>query len=143
MLSTDASTSRVHRLAGTPVLWHYTCDHGRLALGEFGTLLPPAYLTHRSTDVPRWASALFGLMWATDLDTPWRDALGLTMDTMACDRTAHRYRVRAPGLFTPYLDARADLPARITRALEGADGAMPRHWWVTDIPAPVQYDPRP
>jgi hypothetical protein len=38
MLSTEVSTSRIHRY-GTPPLWHYTCDHGRAALGDLGTLV--------------------------------------------------------------------------------------------------------
>lgn len=129
---------------GTPPLWHYTCDHGRLGLGDIGTLLPPAYLTTRNLDhLPHATRVLLELTWATDLDHPWPNALGLTRHTIHCDRTAHRYRVRAPGLFVPYLDARANYPAAMRRALETADGAMPRHWWVSDVPAPVQYDPTP
>ena len=119
-------------------LYHFTCDHGRHALGTSGVVLPLAQWNPRAAArlTPERA-AIARLSWFTDLDAAVRDALGLTSTALACDRTQFRYRVTAdpvpclPWLLSPYrrgwmLD------------LERAPGAMPRHWYVADTSVRVE-----
>lgn len=109
-------------------LYHYTCDDGHAAIGKVGVLRP-------GPD---------GLIWLTDMRTPNRDALGLTMHILKCDRTRHRYRVTDPSYAVPWIEYRKTLDDPWWRAeLEFADGARPRHWFVTTAPVPVEYDPIP
>jgi hypothetical protein len=77
------------------ILYHYTCDHGRAELGDSGKLIPPTALIPPSaiSRHPKWQQTLFDLIWLTDLDVPLREALGLTSNTVTCDRTQFRYRV--------------------------------------------------
>jgi hypothetical protein len=125
----------------TTTLWHYTCNHGRLGLGDAGHLVTPAELG-AGTDLPRWALELRHLIWATDLDHPWRDALGLTQTITGCDRTVWRYRITSPEAFTWFPDAWPTWHnPRLARELMMSDGAMPRHWWVAERHAAVVYDP--
>lgn len=118
-------------------LWHYTCHHGWAALGNVGELVPARNLTDRIP--PGWWPGDF--VWTTDLAAPIRDALGLTMELAACDRTRHRYRVTDPATCTPWVDVRHVFPD--AHLLENAPGARPRHWWVSPLPVPAVYDPRP
>lgn len=122
----------------SPTLFHYTCDHGHKALGSGScTLLP---LTgQRLTPAPPAGGAF---VWLTDLDVPFRAALGLTSVALRCDRTAHRYRVTG-GDATPlrWLQARRLFPPAYRDALERAPGAMPAHWWVAGEGVPAVYDP--
>lgn len=120
----------------TATLWHYTCDHGALALGEAGTLIPPLWQVESVPEgFPPLAYALLSLVWATDLDPPDRYALGLTRDTMAqrCDRMAYRYTVPARS-FVRWGRIRSALPPGLSDALEQAPGAMPAHWFVAQGP---------
>jgi len=118
-------------------LWHYTCDHGRAALGESGRVIPAHRITDRATaPTGRYA-------WFTDLGTPVREALGLTMNLTTCDRTAHRYRVTDEASVVPWMEVRRDFPADWREGLEGIPGARPRHWWVAVGPVPVVLDERP
>jgi len=126
-----------------PTLWHYTCHHGHLALGQAGSLIPPLALGARYDALPPWARDLGYLVWATDLGNPWPEPLGLTRHLGGCDRTEYRYRVTDPAALTPYLDTWRTLDPRLARTLVMADGAMPRHWWVSRDPVPVAYDPTP
>ncbi|HEX5972559.1 MAG TPA: hypothetical protein VFY85_11570 [Gemmatimonadaceae bacterium] len=124
-------------------LYHYTCAHGCQAIGETGVLVPIRRLAppeslaslteHR---VPPWMA---DLIWLTDLDFPMRAALGLTSYTLGCDRTSYRYRVLDESTARPWLKVRRELVGGLD--LELADGAMPRHWWVSWAPVPVEYDP--
>jgi hypothetical protein len=85
-----------------------------------------------------WA-ALLRISWFTDLDHPYREALGLTMSTVGiCDRTTYRYRVLDAAGVVPWLHSaeRARWPQ--LRALERATGAMPRHWYVAAVPVAVE-----
>ena len=106
-------------------LYHFTCDHGRAGIGRAGVILP----NRRSP---------LQLAWATDLDHPTREQLGLTSITLTCDRMAFRYRI---------LDASAWLPWHTLPEHEGAwslldlaPGAAPEHWWVTRVPSPARLD---
>lgn len=115
----------------TPDLWHYTCDHGRAALGTTGVLLPNAA-----------APGLPPLVWATDMpaaNDP--EALGLTSVILDCDRTAHRYAITDPAGFTRWGRVRSHYPDWARDALELADGAQPARWWVSPTPAPATLAP--
>jgi len=110
-------------------LWHYTCDHAHAAIGAVGTL--------HTIGVARY-------IWLTDLAEPDRDALGLTMRLVTCDRTAHRYRVMGDPIVYRYSDVRlGDFTATERDGLEGEPGALLRHWWIAPGPVPVLYDPIP
>lgn len=115
-------------------LWHYTCAHGDLGIGARGILLPPLWqISEVPLGLPLGAYTLLGLIWATDMDPPNREALGLTSATLSCDRTTHRYAVPAR-LFIRWGAARDRAPAELVNALERARGAQPARWWVTDTP---------
>lgn len=127
---------------GAPLtLWHYTCDHGRTLIGDPGILVPALEL------VPMTQRDDVGItgrvVWLTDLDTPIRDALGLTSRILRCDRTAHRYRVDHPGYATRYVEWARTLDRETRHSLELAPGAMPMHWYVSTRPVRVTYDPAP
>ncbi|MGH9252915.1 MAG: hypothetical protein ACRD0W_25905 [Acidimicrobiales bacterium] len=104
-------------------LYHYTCDHGAARIGDSGILQPH-----------------LGLVWLTDLDVPMREALGLTSHILNCDRIVHRYRVTDTASCQRWLTY---LGRRWQLDLELADGARPAHWWVSEQPVPVVYDPKP
>lgn len=116
------------------LLWHYTCDHGRAGIGDVGVLRSSADLSAKSAAVAARDPAMRDLLswcWLTDLDTPMRDALGLTSHLSKCDRTAHRYQVldgRA-GIIR-WTEARRYFDAELRDELESAPGAMPMHWFV-------------
>jgi hypothetical protein len=125
------------------ILYHYTCEHGRAALGDSdGVVVPPRVHSPGHLDsLPVRFGVLAELSWFTDLDVPYREALGLTstLDGM-CDRTRYRYRVVADRDVERWLRSRwRTVP--VLRALEHAPGAMPSHWYVSSHPVPVVYDP--
>jgi hypothetical protein len=113
----------------TAPLFHYTCTHGRVALGVGGTLQPPFMQGANPDRVPDDAAPLLAMVWATDLSTPRADALGLTRTTITCDRTLFRYTVPAAA-FNRWGRVRSQLPTPLVDALELARGAEPAHWWV-------------
>lgn len=107
-----------------PDLWHFTCGHGRRALGKRGLLvapLPHPMLAHR-------------LIWLTTEAAPDRERTGLTMRFQRCDRMAYRYRVLQPQRCTPWLGSeyRAGASANVIEDLESFGD--PEHWWVTAVP---------
>lgn len=107
-----------------PALWHYTCPHGRIRIGKRGSLRP----------------GLDGLVWLTDLDVAHRDALGLSMTLIDCDRTAYRYRVLDGALVIPWTRARRLLdPVRVD-AIESTPGVLVRHWFVCPTPVRAELD---
>ncbi len=122
--------------------WHYTCTHAHAKIGVTGTLTPLRDLVSDEAFAgwPAWRKRTLDIVWLTNLDQPWREALGLTSKTLGCDRTAHRYRVIG---YSPmrYTAVRRDLPKLLRDGLENAPGAMPVHWWLAYTPVPVVYDP--
>ena len=116
-------------------LYHYTCDHGRRALGDECVLLPAAA---RIEDTGPWTGEL---VWLTDLAHPHREGLGLTSHILDCDRTAHRYRVLPGALVDRWTTFARGLPRGYRESVEGAPGAMPAHWWVAVAGVPAVYDP--
>lgn len=130
-------------------LFHYTCGHGRKGLGDMGlvkpyTLLVKDTLTTSDLGLDPILQWLQQRVWFTDMATPNRDALGLTMNYTRCDRTKWRYRLTVPpaeaGL-EAWMEARDHVPATIRDLLERSPGARPRHWWVAhNREVPVIYD---
>lgn len=121
-------------LAAPATLWHYTCVHGRIALGVGGTLLPVALQRPDVAErVNPAAQELLAMVWATDLSYPDPFALGLTRATIVCDRTRFRYRVPASA-FTRYGRVRHRMRPDLRNALESAYMAEPVHWWVAFTP---------
>jgi hypothetical protein len=127
----------------TRKLYHYTCQHGRLAIGSYGYVLPLWSWNPRAGARlgERWRP-LAEVSWFTDLDSPWPPrALGLTRSTIRCDRTQYRYRVVDDRDVVPWLDS----PYRREPLLllERAGGALPRHWYVATKPVVVALDELP
>ena len=122
--------------------WHYTCEHGRKEIGETGRLISATALAgpQRFALMPKWQQLIASIIWLTDMDLPDRAALGLTRNTITCDRGAHRYRV-VDYMPIRYVDHRRELPKRMRDELESAPGVRPMHWWMAYTPVPVVYDP--
>lgn len=116
-------------------LWHYTCDHGH---EDIGARLVPGTWLQPGRRMP-WTSRV---VWLTDMAVPDRDALGLTMHIAACDRTVHRYRVTDDSAVVRYVEWAREALYRLQREqVENVPGALPMHWWVSDEPVSVEYDP--
>lgn len=126
-------------------LYHWTCGHGLDGLGLVGSVTPPSLrfegFAERLTELdPVIGPVAGGLAWFTDLGTPNRAALGLTMRRTMCDRTRYRYRVTDDGDVERWVTIRRTLPTSYVAALEEAPGARPMHWWVSRVPVPVVYE---
>lgn len=108
-----------------PTLWHFTCTHGRRALGKRGLLIAP--IGNPLLDGAR-------LIWLTTEAAPDRETTGLTSRTTPCDRMAYRYRVLQPERCTPWLGSlyRAVAAPRVVEVLESFGD--PEHWYVTAVP---------
>lgn len=117
-------------------LWHYTCSHGRAAIGTSGQIVPAQQLTSRELPWPG------SYVWVTDLATPNAEALGLTRQLVKCDRTAHRYLVCPGQPVTRWVDIRRQVPPVWRDELEGAPGAMLMHWYVSRQPLAVVLSER-
>ena len=116
-------------------LYHFTCDHGYADIIRDGHVKPLFdILGGMEGDGPA-APPSGSFAWFTDLDTPNRDALGLTSRILSCDRTAYRFEVTDETQVARWLDMRRLLPA--LWPLELAPGAMPAHWWIASEPVPV------
>ena len=113
-----------------PQLFHYTCEHGQTAILLDGEVLRPG------ND---------GFVWLTDLDYPFRDALGLTSNTLRCDRTKYRFDVDMveldPNDVIPWWVLRREVDPLAVRQLESARGAMPMHWWLVVEPVKAHFAP--
>jgi hypothetical protein len=120
-------------------LWHYTCLHGHHKLASGGLLMPGVDLMNPA--VRGQAGPTSRYVWMTDLSVPVRDALGLTMEHIRCDRTAHRYRVTQRGIAIRWSDLRRSFDPEWRELLEASPGARPMHWWVAQEPVPCVYDP--
>lgn len=106
-------------------LWHYTCDHGAEGIRREGLIRPNA---HPLLRLP--------IAWFTDLDPAHRFEIGLTSDTLACDRMAHRFPVAPEGVeWWPKAARRLAVPASVRAELEV--GRLPAHWWVSLTPVQV------
>jgi hypothetical protein len=111
-----------------PRLFHYTCDDAAPLIDRDLLLRPNEHPV--LPGIP--------LVWLTDLDTPHRAGLGLTMGALiTCDRTRHRYEVADPDGCLPWTALARLLPRHVRDAFEESPGAMPAHWWVCPSPVPV------
>lgn len=119
-------------------LYHYSCDHGARGIERTRLVVPISYIlsAQKLTLAP-----LGWLAWFTDLDAPIPAVLGLTSSQLGCDRTTHRFRVTDPAPVVPWLDHPASR-TRLGRALMTTPGGMPRHWFVSEAPVPVEAAPR-
>lgn len=102
-------------------LYHYTCEHGAKALGRRGMLRPNEH--------PLLNGAR--LVWLTDMMDPDRLALGLTSDSLSCDRLAFRYIVQADDAMSWEEWARVHRVGPLARHLLEADRSCDR-WFVLE-----------
>jgi hypothetical protein len=106
-------------------LYHYTCLDSDPGIQRDGFLRP------------NWNPLLrASLVWLTDLEQPNIEGLGLTSDSISCDRTAVRYEVR-----TVHAErwAKWARKHRVSRPLRDdlERFGLPRCWWVATTPLPV------
>lgn len=120
-------------------LWHFTCDHGRQALGGKSWLLPANQLLAELPPSPL-GKFITGYVWLTD--RPDGSAAGLEGVRLTCDRTAHRYRVTGD-LRAIRRWADVPVPLNLRRDLENTPGLTldPGSWWVSAEPVLAVYDP--
>jgi hypothetical protein len=106
------------------ILYHYTCDHRAGQIRSSGRLVGNAHplMPH-----------IGALIHLTDLDTPDRDALGLTSRILRCDRTKHRVTVETDAAVHWPRFART-IPRHVRENLESARGALPMHWYIATEP---------
>lgn len=84
-------------------LYHFCCAHSAAAIDRTMTLAPGLdwlTLDRRLAQAGEPTSGLWrapAVIWLTDMETPDRDALGLTSHSLDCDRTEFRYTVRSEG----------------------------------------------
>lgn len=110
------------------MLYHYTCGHGAAGIGKTGLI--DVFLQPPEGQV--------ALTWLTDLEAPNRLALGLTSNTIQCDRLAFRFDVPEPVEVVRYVDVRREhFPRYWREALERSPGAMPMHWYLSLVPQRV------
>lgn len=105
-------------------LYHYCCSHSLIGIRRDGTLKPNP---HPWLPLP--------LVWLTDLAEPHRDALGLTSVTLRCDRTEYRVVVETDA--ERWVRFARPLGPETREAFETTPGALPMHWWVSEVPVPV------
>lgn len=130
-----------------PTLYHYTCQHGRDALADKGEVVsirlhdPEAFATLTRRGLGLWAL----LSWFTDLDEPVREVLGLTSESITCDRTEYRYRVTDASNCERWVGSTIrrfiGKQGSFVQRLELSGHALPMHWWVAVDPVPVEFDP--
>jgi hypothetical protein len=102
--------------------YHYTCDHGRKALGARGMLRPQ----------PQPVLGGVRLVWLTDIAKPDREGLGLTSHLLDCDRLAYRYVVDAEPESWREWAWRNAVPWVARMRLEDAPNAAPSTWYVLE-----------
>jgi hypothetical protein len=114
-----------------PLLYHFTCHHGMAGIERAKRLIP-----HEHPLLPE----LGPVVWLSDISegafAPY--ALGLTSNTLDCDRTEFRYAVPTedvkPLWHWPEVRRRCERDA--ARDLEV--GGWPRHWWLSPNPIRVR-----
>lgn len=122
--------------------YHYTCDHGREGIGDYGVVRsigdqrPEVWSGARAEDV----RLMYALIWVTDLPEPDILGLGLTSSILSCERWRHRYRITNDRPVWKFTDIQYRFsPARQMDLLSG--DAQPEHWFVSWRPLPAVYDP--
>lgn len=117
--------------SATPDLFHLTCDHCAPSILASGALIPAQqpFFPH-----------LHPLIWLTDDPSLSASDLGLTRTFLACDRTAHRFRVLDTSRCFRWSSLVAFAPPEVlsppvVRQLEHE--RQPEHWWCAALPIPV------
>jgi len=107
-------------------LYHYTCSHSRSKILLDG-ILKPNERSYRH------------LLWLTDLEVPDVRGLGLTSFMLRCDRTEWRVAVETE-IAVPWTRYAHDnrVEWQVREVLEGATGARPLHWWVSEVDIPIR-----
>lgn len=100
-------------------LYHYTCSHGAEGIRKD--------LCLKGNPHPLMPESYGPLIWLTDLDSPDRQALGLTSRLLRCDRTTHRVTVDTE-LALHWPEFARTLSRRLRDLLE--QDAKPIHWYV-------------
>ncbi|WP_433460746.1 hypothetical protein [Micromonospora sp. CA-248212] len=111
-------------------LYHFTCSHAAPLIRQGGRL--------RAFAQPQLDGRK--LIWLTDLEVPTRAQLGLTSHLLRCDRMEYRVTVEVDAdRWVSYARAAFGSAKARRRAVDlgRAPGALPMHWWVTDVEAPV------
>ncbi len=109
--------------------FHYTCAHSAPGIEKQRWL--------QGREWPFWTAA-GPLVHLTDLDVPDRYGLGLTSNTLNCDRTEFRVTCWTTEAEHWPKFART-LPRPVRYELESADGALPMHWYVCRMPVAVLH----
>lgn len=117
-------------------LYHFTCRCSLAGIRRDGFLRPFPHPLMRRYSIPG-AEAIGGLVWLTDLEVAWREALGLTSKILKCDRTEHRFQAADESTAVPWTKFRRRVHATVRAALEEAEGAMPAHWFVSAVRVPI------
>lgn len=118
-------------------LFHFTCSHCVGGIRRDGLLVPalrlardPAKYAALTAELRVVADQVGALVWLTDLEPPvLREAVGLTGDSLACDRTEYCFEVETNWdvirWWPPYRREHPEL-----RYLEESPGVLPMHWYV-------------
>jgi hypothetical protein len=120
-----------------PALFHFTCEHFWWDIRAVGAVVP-----HRHPLFP----TLGPVVWFTTEREPDRYRVGLTSDTLACDRMAHRFRVAEHSTCIPWIDVREAMldgwqPGFDRETLHCFEfGRAPHTWWLSRLPVPVVLD---
>jgi hypothetical protein len=116
-------------LLSSPFLYHFCCEHSRRDIGEYGLLMPNLHPVLG-----------YKLVWLTTSAAPKREAVGLTMTTIRCDRMAHRYEVLDAHQCEPFYEwaQRRDVDPNKVSELTAWQECDPASWWVSEEPVPVR-----
>jgi hypothetical protein len=126
-------------------LFHYTCEHGAVKIRQDDSIRPASTLLEKLTYamIPPserdMARSIAHLCWMTDLHPPDRDALGLTMLSLTCDRIAFCFEV-VPDWRVVQWWPRVRRNHRGLWSLEEQRGALPAHWYVSEQPVKVMQE---
>lgn len=109
--------------------YHYACSHAVDGIRADGMVVPQNH------------AAMPHVSWFTDLEPPIKEALGLTNEFTACNKTEYKFAVveEAEPLisFWPHFARTRRIHPEFRQALESAPGAMPAHWFVSTHPVRV------
>lgn len=118
-------------------IFHYCCAHSAVDIRRDGFVDCAENVLQRRSPEKHVEHTSGYVVWLTDLEPPvMRDAVGLTMHTIDCDRTKYCFEVVPDwGRIEWWMTFRK----RHTEMhkLESEPGVMPMHWWVGRGPLPV------
>jgi hypothetical protein len=111
----------------TGPIWHWTCDHRAPMIREDGLVKPH----------PQPVLARLELSWWSDLGPEHRYELGLTSNTLSCDRMEARFEAKIPAELIWWPHYARFVPRAIRDQLEV--GRLPAHWWIAIDPIAVTW----